>query len=52
LKVSSGKEVENHLSNIRDTLADTNNDWEKRVDAVRTTPLISSFFYSKYFSYH
>jgi len=33
-KLSSGKDVENHLSNIRDILADTNNDWEKRVDAV------------------
>jgi hypothetical protein len=33
-KLSSGKDVENHLSTIRDTLADTNNDWEKRVEAV------------------
>ena len=26
--------MENHLTNVRDILADTNNDWEKRVDAV------------------
>jgi hypothetical protein len=35
-KILSGKDVENHLLNIRDTLADTNNDWEKRVETVRT----------------
>jgi hypothetical protein len=33
--LSSGKDVENHLSNIRDTLADTNNDWEKRAEALK-----------------
>lgn len=27
--------MENHLSSIRDTLADTNNDWEKRVEALK-----------------
>ncbi|CAM4936063.1 unnamed protein product [Rotaria socialis] len=40
---SSGKDVENQLLNIRDTLADTNNDWEKRVDALkRLRSLVSS----------
>ncbi|CAF1691226.1 unnamed protein product, partial [Adineta ricciae] len=33
--MSSGKDVENQLSTIRDTLADTNNDWEKRVEALK-----------------
>ncbi|CAF1047791.1 unnamed protein product [Rotaria sordida] len=32
---SSGKDVENQLLNIRDTLADTNNDWEKRIEALK-----------------
>jgi len=43
LKLSSGKNVENHLSNIRDTLADTNNDWEKRAEAVRNKKLMFFF---------
>ncbi|CAF1338152.1 unnamed protein product [Rotaria magnacalcarata] len=32
---SSSKELENQLFSIRDILADTNNDWEKRVDAIK-----------------
>ncbi|CAF3365569.1 unnamed protein product [Rotaria sp. Silwood1] len=32
---SSGKEIENQLLSIRDILADTNNDWEKRVEALK-----------------
>ncbi|CAF0975378.1 unnamed protein product [Rotaria sp. Silwood1] len=35
IMISSGKDVENQLLNIRDTLADTNNDWEKRVEALK-----------------
>jgi CLIP-associating protein 1/2 len=35
IPLSSGKDVENQLSSIRDTLADTNNDWEKRVEALK-----------------
>lgn len=31
---SSAKEVENQLLSIRDILADANNDWEKRAEAV------------------
>ncbi|CAF0866949.1 unnamed protein product [Adineta steineri] len=33
--LSSGKDVENQLTNVRETLADTNNDWEKRVEALK-----------------
>jgi len=33
--ISSGKDVENQCSNIRDILGDTNNDWEKRVEALK-----------------
>ncbi|CAF3437384.1 unnamed protein product [Rotaria socialis] len=32
---SSSKELENQVFSIRDILADTNNDWEKRVDAIK-----------------
>lgn len=35
VQLSSGKDVENQLISIRDILADTNNDWEKRAEAVR-----------------
>ncbi|CAF1603182.1 unnamed protein product [Adineta ricciae] len=35
IPLSSAKDVENQLVIIRDTLADTNNDWEKRVEALK-----------------
>ncbi|CAF2411295.1 unnamed protein product [Rotaria sp. Silwood2] len=35
IMLSSGKDVENQLLNIRDILADTNNDWEKRIEALK-----------------
>jgi len=31
----SGKEVTERLTKIKEILSDTNNDWEKRVEAVR-----------------
>ncbi|CAF1131653.1 unnamed protein product [Adineta steineri] len=35
MSLSSGKDVENQLTSVRDILADTNNDWEKRVEALK-----------------
>ncbi|CAF0978802.1 unnamed protein product [Didymodactylos carnosus] len=35
VQLLSGKDVEQQLSNIRDTLADTNTDWEKRIDTLK-----------------
>ncbi|CAF0724124.1 unnamed protein product [Didymodactylos carnosus] len=35
VQLLSGKDVDQQLSNVRETLADTNNDWEKRVDALK-----------------
>jgi CLIP-associating protein 1/2 len=49
LKLSSGKDVENQLASVRDTLADTNNDWEKRVEAVRNKILIIFCFFVNIF---
>ena len=34
IQVYSPKDVDQHMSQINDCLADTNNDWEKRVDSV------------------
>jgi len=35
IPLSSGKDVENQLISIREILADTNNDWEKRAEALK-----------------
>ncbi|UJR21229.1 hypothetical protein I4U23_024325 [Adineta vaga] len=35
MSISSGKDVENQLLAVREILADTNNDWEKRVEAIK-----------------
>ena len=47
LQVSSGKEIETQLLSVRDILADANNDWEKRIEAVRYTKVL--FFYGFFF---
>jgi CLIP-associating protein 1/2 len=34
-KIYSAKDVDQHMSQINDCLADLNNDWEKRVDSLK-----------------
>ncbi|XP_039287567.1 CLIP-associating protein 2 isoform X3 [Nilaparvata lugens] len=35
LQVFSAREVDDHMTKIRDTISDANQDWEKRVDALK-----------------
>jgi CLIP-associating protein 1/2 len=42
VQLFSARELEEHLTAIRETIADPNKDWSKRVDAVSSA--ISPFF--------
>jgi CLIP-associating protein 1/2 len=37
LQLFSARELEDHLTAIRETISDPNKDWSKRVDAVSST---------------